>query len=181
MDEAAFTAPPFTAPALRRRRLAAAGADAATLALALLAAGALATAWLLVRTAWGRDDTTQGEAALAFALGGAAVPAWTAWVTLHLYDRGATPGQRWQRLAIEAVSPARRALRLAAHPLALPAWGWLLTVLFLLDARWLAAPAVLLTLAVMGSALASLVLLLVRPAWRGPHDRLARTRLTAGR
>lgn len=142
--------------------------------LAILVAGS----WLLVRTAWGRDDVPSGDATFASALLLAATPAWLAWTALHLAQRSATPGQARSRLRVVG-SPRRRLLRLAIHPLAVPGWLWLAI---------LAAVATFNILAIAVAAFAGAIFLgglitagraLFRPRACGLHDLIARTRLVS--
>jgi hypothetical protein len=160
----------------RWRRVRALADDLAVLVAAELVVGIVATIWLVARTDLGRLDIGDGDAAIALALLGGVVPAWLAWLALAAID-GATPGHRRAGLAIEAARARDRLLRIALDPRGLVGWFWLVTLLWLGEAvlvRWLA----LLAFAVMlGLALTSLVLLLVRPETPPPHDRFARTRL----
>lgn len=183
-------APP--AAVSRGRRAAALLIDLATLALLLAVAVAVALAWLLVRTAWGRDDALDGDTAVAFALVGAMPPVWLARLALALARDGATPGQRARGLRVEVRAervgglgrvvgsvPARRALRLLAHPAGVVGWTWLAGVAWVADAGVLAWPLTALTIAAILGSLASTVVWLLRPTVLPLHDRLAGTRLVA--
>lgn len=165
-----------TAP--RSRRLVAFGLDLIYGGTASLLATLVAGGWLLLRTAWGRDDVPSGDATFASVLLLAATPAWLAWTALRLAQRSATPGQARGRLRVVG-SPRRRLLRLAIHPLAVPGWLWLAV---------LAAVATFNALAIAVAALAGAIFLgglitagraLFRPRARGIHDLIARTRLVS--
>ena len=94
------------------------------LLLMLIAATALALAWLLARTQAGRLDAASGDAIAAAAIVGAAVPAWAAWQAARLHALGATTGQARLGLAVEG-APMRRVARFLLHPASLPLWsGW---------------------------------------------------------
>src|SRR5438046_1006230 len=66
-------------PPSRRRRFAAVALDLLAALVALFAGCTVAIGWLLVRTAWGRDDVASGDARVAVALILATTPAWAAW------------------------------------------------------------------------------------------------------
>ncbi len=191
----------------RRRRFAAAGFDLAGGFAATFVALVVAALWLLLRSGLGRDDAGEGDAVLALALVAAVAPAWTLYVGARLWRGGATPGQRRMALAVgvaRAVGPAapfdglrvsgeilkpgvdvgpldaprwRRGLRLAAHPLALPAWAWLTLSVALTGVPWLWTPVAAVAGAVALAGAASFALLVVRPSMPALHDRLARTAL----
>lgn len=164
----------------RRRRLAAAAIDAATGLLALASGVVLSVAWLLPRTDRGREDVANGDALIAAALIGAALPAWAAWMVLSVRRHAATPGQRRVRLRVVPVEGARaytRYVRLAVHPLALPLWGWLTLSAFLSGLSWLPLLPIVGGGVVALAGAVSLLMLLVRPALRSVHDRIARTEL----
>lgn len=165
-------------PAPRSRRLLAFAIDliyggAASLLTTLVAGG-----WLLLRTAWGRDDIRAGDAAFASALLLAATPAWLAWTALSVARRRATPGQVRLRLRV-AGGPRRRILRLAIHPLAVPGWLWLaaLAAIATFDALAIALAGVAGAVALGGLITAGGALF--RPRARGLHDLIARTRLVS--
>lgn len=168
-------------PPTRGERLAAAALDAAVLLGLLTGALIVALAYLLARTAWGRFDVGLGDALVATALVGATVPAWVALQCASLLAAGASVGQRTLGLAVEARAPWRRLARLAAHPLAAPAWGWLTLTTLIAGLPWLPLlPAVAGALVLVGGAV-SLVLLLARPEAPALHDRVAGTRLVRAR
>lgn len=164
----------------RRRRLTAAAIDA-TGALAAVAAGlVLAAAGLLLRTDLGRSDAGSGDAIAAVSIVGATLPAWAAWLALKVGRDGCTPGQRRTRLLVApgaARTPWRLQLRLAAHPLALPVWGWFTLTALLSGLPWLWLPSAAVGMAVALAGMASLALLLARPELSAIHDLIARTRL----
>ncbi len=162
----------------RGRRLLAFALDLIYGGTASLFATMVAGGWLLLRTAWGRDDVPSGDAAFAWVLLLAATPAWLAWTALRLAQQGATPGQARGHLRVMG-STRRRLLRLALHPLAVPGWLWLAI---------LAAIATFYALAIAAAAFAGAVFLgglvtagraLFRPRARGIHDLIARTRLVS--
>jgi hypothetical protein len=174
------------APALisRRARLLAAVMDGLALLPPLVLTGAVAVAWLLARTAWGRDDATDFDSSLALAILAAGPAAWLARLGYALVTTQATPGQRALGLQVEVTAgrafpghQTARALRLAAHPFG--AGGWLLVALtVLLTGAWeiatvIAAVGGLLLIA----GIVSLAVVLVAPDARGLHDRMAGTRL----
>ncbi len=115
--------------ATRSARLRAAGIDVGSALLVAAAAVALATAWLLLRTATGRDDVASVDAMLVVSFVAATVPAWAAWLIAGVWQDATTPGQRRANLAVTSDPDShrgasqRRLLRLAAHPLSLPLWG----------------------------------------------------------
>ena len=188
----------------RRRRFAAAGFDLAGGFAATFVALVIAALWLLLRSGLGRDDTGEGDAVLALALVAAVAPAWTLYAGARLCRGGATPGQRRMALAVGAPAASapfdglrvsgeilkpdvarepiaaprwRRGLRLAVHPLALPAWTWLTLSVALTGVPWLWTPVAAVAGAVALAGAASFALLLVRPSMPALHDRLARTAL----
>jgi hypothetical protein len=144
--------------------------------LASLLALFVALLWLLVRTAWGRDDVPTPDATAAAALLLAATPAWLVWTALRLIQRGATPGQA--RVGLRVTGRTRQRLfRFALHPLAAPGWLWLgiLTGVATFDLFALACAAIGFMLLLGG--LVTVALAIVRPTARGLHDRAAGTRL----
>lgn len=171
--------PPQTADVVSPgRRAAAVAIDYVYGGLASVLAALLASTWLLVRTDWGRDDVTAGDATFAAALLLAATPAWLAWTAVRLVQRGATPGQSRCRLRVVA-RPRRRLLRLACHPISVPGWLWLSIVAALASFESLALA---LATAAVGAALAGLVTaarVVLLPRARGLHDLVAGTRLVA--
>lgn len=145
-------------------------------AVASLIALSVAATWLLLRTAWGRDDVPAGDATFAAGTLLAATPAWLAWTALRLARQGATPGQA--RAGLRVVGPPRqRLIRLSLHPLAAPGWMWLaiMTAVATLDRSALAFAAVAVAIFVAGLVTATLAI--ARPTARGLHDRIAGTRL----
>ena len=146
----------------------------------------VATVWLLLRTGFGRADVGGGDAVAALSVVGATLPAWAAWLALTVRRDGCTPGQRRARLFVElaaaaATTPWRRQVRLAAHPLALPLWGWLTLTALLSGLPWLWLPVAAGGMAVALAGLLSFALLLARPELSAIHDLLARTRLAVRR
>jgi hypothetical protein len=168
-------------PPGRRVRLAAAAIDAAVLLVLLTGTLIVALAYLLARTAWGRFDVGLGDALVAASLLGAGVPAWAAWQLARLQLEGATLGQRRLGLAVEARAPWRRLARFAAHPLAVPVWGWLALTALIAGLPWLPLLPALAGGLVLLAGLVSLAMLAVDPDARGLHDRLAGTRLVRAR
>lgn len=177
---------PSTPPSLsttaitRRARLRAGARDLLALLPPLATASMIAVAWILVRTAWGRDDARDLDTAIALAIVAAVPPAWLARIALALLTAQATPGQRAERLAVDATRARIRhavAVRLALHPLGAIGWGWVAGELAL--AQWytaaLAAGALAAVLLLCG--LVSLAIILVAPDARALHDRAAGTRL----
>ena len=158
-------------------RLAAAGLDAGTLLVVQTGTLIVAVAYLLARTSWGRLDVGVGDAFVATAIVGAAVPAWTAWQLLGVHARGATSGQRRRGLAVEGGARWRPLLRFAGHPIALPAWVWLALTALLAGLPWLPLLTALVIVYVVLAGLISLLTLLVRPGALPIHDHLAGTRL----
>jgi hypothetical protein len=163
------------------------GIDVASVVVGTLVAVVIATIWLLLRTGLGRDDAGGGDAVVALSLVAAVVPAWTVYAGAMAWRRGSTPGQRRLGVVVqsrgsgEALAGAswRRGVRLAMHPLSLPGWSWLALTALLTGVPWLWVPFGLAAAVVALAGLASLVLLLVRPALPALHDRVARTSLTA--
>ena len=172
----------------RSARLRAAGIDVGTALLVAATGVVLATAWLLLRTATGRDDVAAFDAVLVVSFVAAIVPAWAAWLAIDVWQDAATPGQGRAALAVATDDDSgggahrrasrRRLLRLAAHPLSLPLWGWLTLTMMLSSLPWLWLAPLFVALAVAGGGLTTLVLLLVRPQSAAIHDRFARTHLS---
>lgn len=140
--------------------------------LAALAAGG----WLLVRTAWGRDDVPSGDATFASAFLLAATPAWLAWTALRVAQRGATPGQARAGLRVTGRT-RRRLLRLAVHPLAVPGWLWLAILAAIATSEPIAILCAVAGAAVLIGGLVTGALAVFQPQVRGLHDVVARTRL----
>jgi hypothetical protein len=190
----------------RRRRLLAVGFDVGGGLVAMLAALAIATLWLLLRSGLGRDDAGGGDAVLALSLVAGVAPAWAVYLGAALWRGGMTPGQRRAGVAVQSrgsgeasapfngprvsgalVEPGeapgtarwRRALRLAVHPISLPVWGWVALTALLAGVPWLWLPFALATVAVALAGAVSLVLLLVWPSMPALHDRVAGTSLAA--
>ena len=151
--------------------------DLGVLLLAVGAAAVVAFAWLLVRSSWGRYDVEVGDAYVATAIVGAAVPAWAAWQAVRFARQGATFGQVRMGLVTEGVRGPRRFARLLAHPVSLPVWGWLWATLLLLGVPWLPTLALLGLALVGGMAVVTAGTMIARPRWRALHDRLAGTRV----
>lgn len=167
-------------PADRRMRLLAVVRDAAALLPPLAIAAAIAVAWLLSRTAWGRDDVRSVDSAVALALVATVPPAWLVRLALHSITAGGTPGQRAAGLRLTARRRHARVavlIRLALHPLGTVGWAWLAATLAMAQLYTAAlVPAAVGALTLLGG-LTSLAVVLVAPGARGVHDRLAGTRL----
>jgi len=144
--------------------------------LASLLTALAAGGWLLLRTAWGRDDVPSGDATFASALLLAATPAWLAWTALRLVRHGATPGQGRQRLRVTG-APRRRLLRLTVHPLAVPGWLWLSILAAVATCNVVAIACAAVGTAVFLGGLITAGRALLRPQAPGLHDLIARTRL----
>lgn len=173
-------APPASRPITRRLRLLAAARDALALLPAIAVALAIAVAWLLARTAWGRDDVRDVDSAVALATLAAVPPAWLARIAFGLVTAQATPGQRACRLRVEVTRARRRlalGLRLALHPFGAAGWAWVAAVLALAGAFAIALAVAAIALALALGAVASLAMILADPDTRALHDRVAGTRL----
>lgn len=173
---------PATHPIARRSRLLAFALDAAGLLLAFGVALVLAMAWLLLRTGAGRFDAGDGDSVVAASMLGAAPAAWVAWLASSVQAAARTPGQRRAGLAVERLDGAPATapyVRLALHPLALPAWLWLALVALVGGLPWLPGAALVVAALLAAAGVGSFVLLLVRPTAPALHDHLARTRLVA--
>jgi len=136
--------------------------------------------YLLMRTTWGTYDAGDFDSALATALVLAVPPTQAGWLLLSVAERGATPGQRRAGLAIarrEGEWRAARIVRMALHPLSLPAWLWLAAMLFLLAVPVLPWLVVLWSGLLAIGVLSSIVIFAIRPAAPAVHDLLARTRV----
>ena len=143
-----------------------------------------AVGYLLLRSAWGRDDTGLWDAGIALAGWLATVPAWIIWLALRLRQRGATLGQH--RLGLAVSTPTRgdgvthrwrTSLRLIVHPLSLPFWIWVALLAALPGPLWLLLTASIPALAVTIGSAVSMVFLVGSPHSPAIHDRLAGTRL----
>lgn len=171
----------------RSARLRAAGIDVGSALFVAAVAVVLATAWLLLRTAIGRDDVAGFDSVLVVSFVAATVPAWAVWLVVGVWQDTATPGQRRAALTVATDDDSggdshreasqRRLLRLAAHPLSLPLWGWLTLTMLLSGLPWLWLAPLFVALAVAGGGLTTAALLLVRPQSMAIHDRFARTHL----
>lgn len=172
-----------TSSVTRRARLVAATRDAITVLPPLVAASALAIAWLLARSAWGRDDVRDLDSAIALAIVATVPPAWLARIALSLVTSHATPGQRALGLHIEvtraqaARTSLTMALRLALHPFGAVGWAWLAGVLVLASAFEAALLLAVVAVVVAVAGIVSLAIILVTPDGRALHDRIAGTRL----
>lgn len=153
-------------------------AAGAGLGLLLLAT---ATLWLLLSSDRGAIDPAPRDAALAWAIAGAAAPAWLAWLAARLHRESATPGQRAAGLRVAGVDGtrgrARLAARLAAHPFGSVGWAWAAMLTAVAGGELLAALLLVVAAATLTAGMVTSVLLLVRPRMRPLHDRLAGTRL----
>jgi len=168
----------------RRARLGAAALDALAVLPPLVIAGIAAVAWLLARTAWGRDDPTSVDASIALSLVAAAPGAWLARLGHALVVSGATPGQRARGLRVErtrAVAPTAtdgaRVLRLALHPFGAVGWALVAGTLYLAAAPEAAVAVAGIAALVLAGGAVSLAIVLVAPDARALHDRLAGTRV----
>lgn len=159
----------------RRVRIAAALRDMLSLLLPLVIASALAVAWLLARTAWGREDVRDVDGAIALALLGTVIPAWLARLAASMLTAGATPGQQALRLHLEATRDVTTrwaiATRLATHPFGALGWVWVAGVLALAGLFEVAGIVALLAAAVAIAGLVSLATMLVSPDALALHDR----------
>lgn len=166
---------PATVPRWRRAR--AILRDFAELLGALVVASLAAAAWLMVRTHAGRDDIAELDAIIAAAVVLAIPPAWFVRYALAASEDGSA-GQ--QGAALEVRGGRRgRALRVAMHPLSLPAWGWLVLVTVAAGAPLEAAVVGFVGVTVALAAVIS-VLRWAGPARRpGLHDLAAGTQLVA--
>jgi len=170
--------PPALAP--RGRRARAAIADLGVLFGGALVAFLGGMAYLLIRTNWGRYDTSDIDSALAGALLVAVPPTVAAWLLLSVAEHRATPGQRRAGLVIarrEDGWRGARLLRMALHPLSLPFWVWLVAMLSLLAVPVLPWLVVVWGALVGLGGLSSAVLFALRPGTPAIHDRVARTRV----
>lgn len=158
------------------RRVTAVAIDLIYGGLASLFALLVAMLWLLVRTAWGRNDIPTPDATAAAALLLAATPAWLAWTALRLVQRGATPGQARAGLRVTG-RPSQRLLRFALHPLAVPGWLWLAILAAVATFNLVALACATVGVALLLGGLATAALTVLRPTARGLHDRAAGTRL----
>ena len=136
----------------------------------------VASLWLFVRTAWGRDDVPAPDATAAAALLLAATPAWLVWTALRLIQRGATPGQARAGLRVTGRT-RQRLLRLALHPLAAPGWLWLGILTGVATFNLVALACASIGVALLLGGMVSAALAVLRPTARGLHDRAAGTRL----
>lgn len=154
--------------------------DAGALAGGALAASIAGVVYLLIRTGRGTYDASDLDSAFAAALLFAVPPTQAAWLVLSVIEYGATPGQRRAGLAIarrEGGWGGARFLRMALHPLSLPAWAWLGAVLMLLG-----VPVPPWTMGLWGGllilgGLGSAALFAFRPSAPGLHDRVSGTRV----
>lgn len=167
-------------PLTRRGRLLASLRDLLSLLPLLAVTTLIAVAWLLARTAWGRDDARDLDTAVALAIAAAAPPVWLARIAFGLLTAQATPGQQAQRLSVEVTGARTRyplAVRLALHPFGAIGWGWAAGVIAL--AQWYAAALAVGAVAavILLGGLVSLAIVLVAPGARALHDRAAGTRL----
>ncbi len=176
----------------RRQRLLAGFRDAIALLPLLAVATALATAWLLLRTAWGRDDVRDLDGAVALAIIAAAPAAWAAWLAVALITDHATPGQRAYglRLSGDALAAApwlpyltwrrRVALWLAFHPVVgVVGWAWMAGLAVLAGAFLAAVLCATVAAAVALSGVASLAMILVTPDVGALHDRATGMKVVA--
>ena len=164
----------------RRRRPAAVCIDLGTAVGAALGGVVVAMLWLLVRTGWGRDAVTSGDAIVATAVVLAVLPAWVTWQLARVRRGAGTPGQSRMGLAVVPAPNAgarARLLRCAWHPLATLAWLWLAAVTALLEQWPLAIACLLVAAAWLLLALVSVALLLRDPASPTLHERFSGTRL----
>jgi hypothetical protein len=136
---------------------------AALLAVSL-SATLVAFAWLLVRSDGGALDVTSGDAIFAAAVVAAALPAWTVmqWHDVAAARRGTRARTRW-----------RRALWFALHPVSIPAWSWLATLLAIVTMTLAAYVALAISVVVLLLGIASLCTLLAAPHAHALHTRLA--------
>jgi len=163
----------------RRRLLLACAYDAGTLLVALFGSSAVATAWMLSRSDWGRVDLGAPDADLALAISISAGPAWTAWQWLHVWSEGGTFGVRRAMSGSPqpaSASPVRRVVWLALHPVSIPFWGWATSIFIATGTpAFMAAGLLPATLGLLAAllAIASFVMLLVRPLLSPLHTWIA--------
>lgn len=164
-------------PVPRGRRVRAVAVDVALTAGVAGIGVVLGLAWVFVRTGAGDSTPGDGDAAIGLALTLGAPAAWLAWTAMRAIERGATPGQRMLRLEVEASGRAslRRAARFALSPVGAIAWFWLGLVVALAAIPWIPLLLIATALIVGATGLASLAILLVRPASTALHDRIAGT------
>lgn len=177
-------APPHAPAGVSRgARLGAAALDAFALLPLLLAAGAAAVVWLLLRTAWGRDDPSSLDASVALSLVASAPGAWLARLGYGLVAADGTPGHRARGIRVHVMRGARtgrgaRAVRLALHPFAAAGWGLLALTVYLAALPAEAAIAIgAVAVFVLLGGLVSLAIVVAAPDARALHDRVAGTRL----
>ena len=140
--------------------------------------------YLLIRTNWGKYDASDIDSALAGALLVAVPPTVAAWLLLSVAEHQATPGQRRVGLIIARRKDGwrgARQLRMALHPLSLPFWVWLITMLSLLAVPVLPWIVVIWGALVGLGGLSSAVLFAFRPRTPALHDWVARTRVVVCR
>ncbi len=135
--------------------------DVLTLLLTFASCAALAFVYLLIRTDRGALDAPAPDAALAAAIAAAAVPVWTAY--------------QWRRGI--RVGGARSLLGITLHPANAPAWYWLATTLELLSLRLPALVVLALAVTVTLLAVASFLLLLLRPEAQPLHIQITNIHL----
>lgn len=173
------SAPPGPTPGVSPgRRLLALAVDLILGGLASAAAALLASVWLLLRTAGGRDDVPAGDATFAAALLLAATPAWLAWTGIRLIRRGATPGQAHAGIRVTGTR-GRRLVRLACHPVGVPGWCWLAILVAVATFEAVAVAFAAAGAAVLVGGLVTAATAIAWPERRGLHDVVAGTRLVA--
>lgn len=166
-------------PTHRRRLFAAFAYDIVTFVGALLATGMLAGAWLLARTGFGRIDPTGNEAVVAFAVWGAALPAWTVWQWRSLASHGTSVGM--YRTAAGPGTPLllssrRRIWWYVLHPVTVPGWIWLSLTLLIPGPWQLAVLPLSMSVLQTAIALTSCIVVFVAPNLTPGHVRIARGR-----
>ena len=149
--------------------------DLAALATVVLAAGLVATIWLLVRSDAGANDITPGDGLVALALYAAGLPAWVALEWRALLTSGRTVGRTWMRA--RSGPPWRAVTRdvwLLLHPASTMLWLWAAATAGLLEAVTAALALAAVAMLVLVLAVASLLRLLVTPDAAPLHELLAR-------
>jgi hypothetical protein len=162
----------------RRARVRAVAVDLLLCAGIQVAFGAIAFLLFVVSTGGGARDLATSTATLGWSIALAAVPAWLGLLGHASAVLDGTPGQRSAGLTVEGF-PARRAVRLAVHPVSALGWLWLALVAALAAVPGLPFLLTAAGLIAIGGGVVSTVMLLLDPSALPLHDRLAGTRLVA--
>jgi hypothetical protein len=151
--------------------------DGLLLVACLVAATAVAFAWLFVATRAGSATPTSFQATIAWSMVMAAVPAWAGvLVATSARDAhsGSTPGQVRRRLTVPG-SRRQRIARLSVHPISALAWWWAAAVAALATLPLVPLVLASLGLVALGGGFVSAVIVAVRPGTLALHDRIAGT------